>query len=86
MRLPSAVVVSNAISAKPGYRLARALNTFDFEAVQAVSKAQVMALASGDAWLNNGANLLLFEVAPFQWTVCQLAVYLLVMAARMSAS
>ena len=60
MRLPSAAVVSNAISPKPGYRLARALNTFDFEAVQAVSKAQVMALASGDAWLNNGANLLLF--------------------------
>jgi hypothetical protein len=26
------------------------------------------------------------EVAPFQWTVCQLAVYVLVMAARMSAS
>ncbi len=25
-----------------------------------VSKAQVMALAAGDAWLNNGANLLLF--------------------------
>jgi DNA replication protein DnaC len=39
---------------------AHTLNTFDFEAVQAVSKAQVMALASGDAWLNNGANLLLF--------------------------
>jgi DNA replication protein DnaC len=33
---------------------------FDFEAVPVVSKAQVMALASGDAWLNNGANLLLF--------------------------
>jgi hypothetical protein len=28
----------------------------------------------------------LFEVAPFQWTVCQLAVYVLVMAACMSAS
>jgi len=27
-----------------------------------------------------------FEVAPFQWTVCQLAVYVLVMAACMSAS
>jgi hypothetical protein len=26
------------------------------------------------------------EVAPFQWTVCQLAVYVLVMAARMSAT
>src|SRR3954447_10684891 len=29
-------------------------------AVPVVSKAQVMALAAGDAWLNNGANLLLF--------------------------
>ena len=28
----------------------------------------------------------LHEVAPFQWTVCQLAVYVLVMAACMSAS
>ena len=28
-----------------------------------VSKAQVMALAAGDAWLNNGANLLLFWAA-----------------------
>jgi hypothetical protein len=26
------------------------------------------------------------EVAPFQWTVCQLAVYVLVMAACISAS
>src|ERR1700745_2955777 len=36
------------------------LDTFDFEAVPVISKAQVMALAAGDAWLNNGANLLLF--------------------------
>jgi sigma-54 dependent transcriptional regulator, acetoin dehydrogenase operon transcriptional activator AcoR len=28
----------------------------------------------------------IIEVAPFQWTVCQLAVYVLVMAACMSAS
>src|SRR3954470_10483888 len=38
----------------------KTLDTFDFEAVPVVSKAQVMALAAGDAWLNNGANLLLF--------------------------
>jgi DNA replication protein DnaC len=38
----------------------KTLNTFDFDAVPVVSKAQVMALAAGDAWLNNGANLLLF--------------------------
>src|SRR5215831_16483500 len=38
----------------------KTLDTFDFEAVPVVSKAQVIALAAGDAWLNNGANLLLF--------------------------
>ena len=38
----------------------KTLDTFDFEAVPVVSKAQVVALAAGDAWLNNGANLLLF--------------------------
>src|ERR1700736_5210495 len=38
----------------------KTLETFDFEAVPVVSKAQVMALAAGDAWLNNRANLLLF--------------------------
>ena len=38
----------------------KTLDTFDFEAVPVVSKAQIMALAAGDAWLNNGANLLLF--------------------------
>src|ERR1700694_319595 len=38
----------------------KTLDTFDFEAVPVVSKAQVIALDAGDAWLNNGANLLLF--------------------------
>jgi DNA replication protein DnaC len=38
----------------------KTINTFDFEAVPVVSKAQVMALAAGDAWLNQGANLILF--------------------------
>ncbi len=38
----------------------KTLDTFDFQAVAMISKAQVMALAAGDAWLNNGANLLLF--------------------------
>jgi len=38
----------------------KTLDTFDFEAVPVVSKAQVMALAAGDAWLNRGANLILF--------------------------
>ena len=38
----------------------KTLATFDFEAVPMVSRAQVSALASGDAWLENGANILLF--------------------------
>ena len=38
----------------------KTLASFDFESVPMVSKAQVVALASGDIWLNNGANLLLF--------------------------
>ena len=38
----------------------KTIDTFDFEAVPMVSRAQVMALAAGDAWLEKGANLLLF--------------------------
>src|SRR5712692_12043863 len=38
----------------------KTLETFDFEAVPVVSKAQVMALAAGDAWLGMGANVILF--------------------------
>jgi DNA replication protein DnaC len=38
----------------------KTIDTFDFEAVPVVSKAQVMALAAGDAWLGMGANLILF--------------------------
>src|SRR5713226_9483339 len=38
----------------------KTLDTFDFAAVPVVSKAQVMALAAGDAWLDKGANLILF--------------------------
>ncbi len=34
--------------------------TFDFASVPMISKAQVMALASGDTWLAKGANILLF--------------------------
>ena len=38
----------------------KTLDTFDFDAVPMISKAQVMALAAGDGWLDKGANLLLF--------------------------
>jgi DNA replication protein DnaC len=42
----------------------KTLATFDFDSVPMVSKAQVMALASGDVWLKTGANLLLFGPRP----------------------
>ncbi len=38
----------------------KTIATFDFAAVPMVSKAQVMALTAGDAWLAGGANLLMF--------------------------
>jgi DNA replication protein DnaC len=38
----------------------KTIDTFDFQAVPMVSRAQVTALAAGDAWLEKGANLLLF--------------------------
>jgi hypothetical protein len=42
----------------------------------------------GYRWFESGSlqRRVCDEVAPFQWTVCQLAVYVLVMAACMSAS
>ena len=38
----------------------KTLDGFDFAAVPMISKAQVQALAAGDAWLEKGANLLCF--------------------------
>ena len=38
----------------------KTLESFDFDAVPMISKAQVSAVAAGDAWLKTGANLLLF--------------------------
>src|ERR1700738_2050749 len=38
----------------------KTLDAFDFDAVPMISKAQVQALAAGDAWLEKGANLLCF--------------------------
>ena len=38
----------------------KTLDGFDFAAVPMLSKAQVMAVVAGDAWLAQGANLLLF--------------------------
>jgi DNA replication protein DnaC len=41
----------------------KTLDNFDFNAVPVISKAHIMALASGNAWLETGANLLLFGPA-----------------------
>lgn len=38
----------------------KTLDTFGFDAVPMISKAQVMAITAGDSWLEKGANLLLF--------------------------
>jgi len=38
----------------------KTLDTFEFDAVPMISKAQVMAITAGDNWLDKGANLLLF--------------------------
>jgi DNA replication protein DnaC len=38
----------------------KTLDSFDFDAVPMVSKAQIMALAAGDSWLDQGVNLMFF--------------------------
>ncbi|WP_230279794.1 IS21-like element helper ATPase IstB [Croceicoccus sp. Ery15] len=38
----------------------KTLDTFAFDAVPMISRAQVMALCAGDGWLEQGANLILF--------------------------
>src|SRR3546814_10696438 len=38
----------------------KTLDTFDFDAVPMISKAQVMEICAGDSWPENGANLILF--------------------------
>ena len=64
-------LVEHEIAEREQRRLARHLNdahllpgktldSFDFTAVPMVSKAQVAALAEGDAWIGNGDNVLLF--------------------------
>jgi DNA replication protein DnaC len=39
---------------------AKTLDSFAFDAVPMISKAQIMAMAAGDGWLAKGANVLLF--------------------------
>ncbi len=46
----------NSANLLPGKTLA----TFEFDAVPMVSRSQVNALAEGDAWIERGANVLLF--------------------------
>lgn len=41
----------------------KTLESFDFNAVPMVGKAQIMALAAGDSWIDKGANILMFGPA-----------------------
>jgi DNA replication protein DnaC len=38
----------------------KTLESYDFDAVPMVSKAQIMALAAGDTWLKKGSNIIMF--------------------------
>ena len=38
----------------------KTMDSFDFDAIPMISKAQVMAMAAGDSWLAKGANVLMF--------------------------
>ena len=38
----------------------KSLETFDFTAIPSVNKSQIAAFASGDVWIKNGGNLLVF--------------------------
>jgi len=40
--------------------ISKTLSTFDFSVVPTLSKAYVTALATGDSWLEKGANILIF--------------------------
>jgi DNA replication protein DnaC len=46
--------------AESGLPQGKSFATFDFAAVPTIREAHVMALAEGDAWLEQGANILLF--------------------------
>jgi DNA replication protein DnaC len=46
--------------AESGLQADKRLSSFDFAAVPSLSKAQVMALAQGQEWIERGANVLLF--------------------------
>lgn len=46
--------------AESGLPPGKTLETFDFTATPSLRKAHLMALASGDAWIEQGANVLIF--------------------------
>ena len=67
LRQDSAASEIGSRRARPESRSARvpginatSVKAFDFAAVPMISKAQVHALAAGDAWIEKGANLLCF--------------------------
>ena len=61
MNWPSATAAaSSGTLPRPAFFPGKSLDTFAFEAVPMISKAQITAVAAGDGRLEKGANLLLF--------------------------
>lgn len=60
MRSPNAAAVASRDLVEARLPAGKTFDTFDFEAVPMISKAQVTALAAGDGWLGKGVNFLLF--------------------------
>jgi DNA replication protein DnaC len=46
--------------AESGLPAGKTFATFDFSAAPGIRKAQLLAIAEGDGWINNGGNLLVF--------------------------
>ena len=64
----------------------KTLDNFDFATVPMLSKARVMALAAGDAWLDKASNLLLFGPPGANATLRQQSVELLSRTATVCCS
>ena len=59
-RRPNGPSLDRASSRRSLPATGKTFDSFEFDAVPMISKAQVTALAAGDSWLEKGANLLMF--------------------------
>ncbi len=55
--------------AQSGLPRGKSVASFEFAAVKSLNKAKVLALAAADAWLDQGANLLIFGPSPISSTM-----------------